>query len=330
MRKLPTALLSLTMLTSLPSMAICVLDTDPEFEGVQPVTLSIAAFTIKIDADAVASRIKAIAEYETEKSGYVTYKCEKGEPYGKSTQSPLGAATQDRMFATNIAGIEIMPRWNNGVAYGKFPTVAKVPVLGRHSYPKASFFSIDVYKTTERLNLSNPAGDVVLNGGIIAYNWINSDSSANYAQRLQVGEIRIISTPVCRLEGEKSVDFNIVSATDVTNGVKRPLEFSLVCITDYGNYTASASLSTQTPTSDNAYIQVTDSAGNNDRLKIRVDDSSGNPLPVDASRAEVKSSISTDTPAKFTWNATLLRASGAALPENGKFDARAEIVLQVN
>lgn len=329
MRKLPFSLLILTALVSLPSMAICVLDTKPPYGGGQPVTMSIAPYTIRIDADAPADRSLTISEQNSTMGDLVSYECVPGDLYGKETQAPLGLATQDRMFATDIPGIEIRPIFVKGTATGKFPSTAVVGT-GRINFPVTTSYRIEVYKTQKRLNLANPAGDVVIGSGIIAYNWVNTASADDYALRLQVGEIRIISTPVCRLDGEKSVDFNIVSATNVGNGVKRPLDFSLVCITDYGNYTASASLSTQTPTRDNAYIQVVDSAGNSDRLKIRVDDSNGNPLPVDASRAEVKSSITTDTPAKFTWSATLLRASASALPENGKFNARAEIVLQVN
>ncbi|WP_431224266.1 fimbrial protein [Serratia sp. L9] len=329
MRKLPFLLLILTALASLPSMAICVLDTKPPYGGSPPVTMTIAPFTIRIDADAPADRSLMISEQKSTMGALVSYECVPGDIYGKETQAPLGPTTQDKMFATDIPGIEIRPIFSTGRATGRFPSTSKVST-GRVNFPATSSYSIEVYKTQKRLNLSNPAGDVVIGSGIIAYTWINTISPDTYSFRLQIGEIRIISTPVCRLDGEKSVDFNIVSATNVGNGVKRPLDFSLVCITDYGNYTASASLSTQTPTSDNAYIQVVDSAGNSDRLKIRVDDSNGNPLPVDASRAEVKSNIATDTPAKFTWNATLLRASGSALPENGKFNARAEIVLQVN
>ncbi|ANS44539.1 fimbrial protein [Serratia inhibens] len=320
------------ILASSQASAQCVLDTSSEDAGVPPTTLFIPGFTLFIDADAPADTAILLKDSgrDSNRDGKVRFiNCEIGEAYGKSVTALLPPSPTQNLFNTKVEGIAIKPRWNNGIAFGHFPSRASM-TANAFEYPAVSFFRIEFYKTQKRLRLSNPNGDVLLEPGHIAYNWVSSDNSNNVGQKLNIGEIKVISTPVCRLDGEKTVDFNTVSATNINNGIKRPLNFSLTCATDYGSYSTSAALSTQTPTADKSFIQVTDSGNNLDRLKIRVDDSNGQPLLVDGTRSEIKRAISSDTAAQFTWSATLLRASGTLLPENGPFTANAEIVLQVN
>ncbi|MGQ8776514.1 fimbrial protein [Serratia sp. NA_112.1] len=322
----------LALLASSQVSAECVLDTSSESAGVPPTTLFIPGFTLFIDADAPADTAILLKDSgrDSSRGGKVRFvNCEIGEAYGKNV-TPLLLPTPTRsLFNTKVEGIAIKPRWNNGEAFGQFPSRSSM-TANAFDYPAASFFRIEFYKTQKRLRLSNPNGDVLLEPGQIAYNWVSSDNRKNVGQSLNIGEIRVISTPVCRLDGEKTVNFNTVSTTNINNGIKRPLNFSLTCVTDYGSYSTSAALSTQTPTADKSFIQVTDNGNNLDRLKIRVDDSNGQPLPVDGSRTEIKRAINSDTAAQFNWSATLLRASGTLLPENGPFTASAEIVLQVN
>lgn len=315
--------------TALQASAACVLDTKSPQGGVAPTTLKIDAFTLFVDADAPVDSLLPTDQGRSNLQGIkVSFiNCVIGEKYGKSTI--LSVSSTKNLFNTNIEGIAVKPQWSNGNGTGHYPSTSSM-MEKRFNYPPESYFNLLFYKTQKRLKLSNPTGDLLLNPGIIAYNWVTSDNIINAGQKLNIGEIRIISTPVCRMDGEKSVDFKTVSATSINNGVKHPLNFSLTCATDYGSYSASAALNTQTPTADSAFIQVTDNGNHLDRLKIRVDDSNGFPLPVDGSRAEIKRAINSDLPAQFSWSATLLRASSTLLPENGPFTAKAEIVLQLN
>lgn len=330
MKKGNATLLIISMLSAEPALARCVLDTTP-LGGGTPTTLQIPAFTIHVDADAPADRSKPIGSMDSSRGGMVSFLCDRGEMYGKSVFPPLsGRATQNKMFATNIDGLEIMPLWNNGAAFGKFPSIAAVGA-NRINYPSQSYFRIELYKTKPQLKLTDPdAGDVLLDGGTIAYNWINSDSSGDIAQRLNIGQIHIISTPVCRVDGKKTIDFNTVSSDNISNGVSRPLNFAMACTTDYGSYSATAKLTTSTPTSDNNYIQVTDNAGNTDRLKIRIDDSKGSLMHVDGTNAEIIKGTGNNIPAQFKWTATLLKGPAQSMPARGQFSANAEIILQLN
>ncbi|SFN56451.1 Fimbrial protein [Izhakiella capsodis] len=141
---------------------------------------------------------------------------------------------------------------------------------------------------------------------------------------------RIISTPVCQIDGGENVDFNAVSSAGLIKGVSRPLNFVMSCKTDYGSYSATAKLTTPTPTSDNKYIQVADSAGNMDRLKIRIDDSNGSLMHVDGTSSEVIEGHSNSIPAQFKWTATLLKGPAPEMPAMGQFSTSAEIILQLN
>ncbi|WON77474.1 fimbrial protein [Serratia sp. UGAL515B_01] len=329
MKKTNIVLLALALMSQY-SMAVCEVDRVTPEKGTEPTTLEVPAQVIRVDADAPVGTM--IATYESNPSTLVSFiNCVPDvSRYGKSVNGLADASQADRTFLTNIDGVVIKPRWSNTAAIGQFPSTAIVKEQ-RFNYPAGSKFITEYYKTKPRLSLKNPEspGDIVLPGGFIAYNWIEINDPSNYGQKLNIGQVTIISTPVCRIDGEKTVDFNTVSSSDIERGVTRPLDFSLTCATDYGDYTASASLTTQTPSADSKFIQVTDNAGNADRLKIRIDSSTGTHLLLDGSNGESKSSTD-DIAAQFNWRATLLRDSATDLPASGQFNATAEIVLLVN
>ncbi|PIJ49623.1 hypothetical protein BL250_11875 [Erwinia sp. OLTSP20] len=326
-----TILAIVSIFITTPALAQCVLDTVPPEGGGQPVILSVPAFTVFVDADAPADRSTPIGSWDSSHGTKVSFKCLKGDRYGKDVYPPLlGQATQQRMYATKIDGLEIMPMWYNGVAFGKFPTNSVTTEM-RLDYPPAAFYRVQIFKTKSQLKLNNPqTGDVILDPGKIAYNWVNNSGIGPFPQTLMIGQIRIISTPVCRLDGKKTVNFNTVTPDDLAKGVSRPLNFSMTCATDYGHYSATAKLTTTTPDSDNNYIKVTDSAGNDDRLKIRIDDSSGSIMHVDGTNAEIINSLNSNVPAQFKWTATILKSASTQPPKRGPFSASAEIILEMN
>ncbi len=172
------------------------------------------------------------------------------------------------------------------------------------------------------------AGDEVLPAGPLLYNWVRRDAESNYAQKLVVGSLRVISTPVCTPDGERQVPFGQVTYNTLKAGVTRPLDFKLNCVTDYGEYKVTATITAETRTAD-GLIKVTDKAGNADRMKIRIKDSNNNFLPATGIKGETKQGIS-GIPAEFNWSATLLPGSSAELPEDGDFRATAEIMLIVS
>jgi hypothetical protein len=318
--------------------AFCVIDTTPPDGGAPPATYTIPSIVIAIDADQPVSITQPVAQEATSPLGTVISfdQCITGDQYGKNVTNLLGVSLGNNLFATNIKGIAIKPRWNNGSASGNFNSQATMGPFGaggtdtgRMNYPPESFFHVEFYKTEDTLNLSNPNGDIVLPGGTIAYNWVNSNSLANYAQRLDIGQITIVSTPSCTFDGTRDVDFGLVTSGTLSNGIERTLDFNITCKTDYGHYSATAAIATRTPTLDGNYIKVKDSLNLDDRLRIKISNSNGNQMKVDGSTEEQKLNIASGTSADFNWKATLESASVSDKPSNGIFTAMAEIILQV-
>ena len=308
-----------------------------------PHTFSIPNAVINIDADAPASTSTRIGQpFDTPVQGYdVKFdNCHTGDLYGKSALN-LGAQGAGRIFPTNIPGIGVKIIWNNGGAFGDgtLPTVGDMNFsdegegdLGSWVYPAASYYRVEFYKTAETLNLNPQAVNIALTPNTYAYNWVTSDSLANAGQVLQIGMVEINSTPSCNFENSKTVDFGTVTGNQLTAGasIERPLQFAITCRTDYGTYSASASLSSESASSDSSYIKVKDSAGSSDTLAIRLKKNDGGDIKVDGSTTDTVQSITSNSPAQFNWKATLVSQPGAsAHPAEGTFTARAEILLQV-
>lgn len=314
------------------SWAVCTL-----MEG-QPTSLSVPSQIIKIAADAPISNTTPIAGaiYTTPTLGAkIKYNlCEINEAYGKSVNGLIVQDSGQKLFKTNIPGISIKPRFNNTAAYGNFPTISKMtfsadvpPEMRAFSFEPGYFYQVEFYKTGP-IKLSDPqTGDLVLGSGMIGYNWITSDSPANAALSLIIGDIRIISTPVCTVSGEKNINFDTVTPSQLKAGVIRPLDFSINCTSDYGTYSAKAAITTNMPSADASYIQAEDAAGNKDRLAIYITDSTNRAMKVDGSTSEQKSSVS-EGAAEFNWSAKLLPGSSPS-PTGGTLTAKAEIIFDI-
>lgn len=320
-------LLIIGALLSKSALAACTWDSDPAFGGSQATTLEISGYTIFVDAgaqvDSVISSVNSNAQ-----SRQISFKdCEIGELYGKTALPPLTSTGQVRLFNTSVDGLSVRPAWNNASAFGYFNSSAAMKEK-RFNYPVGSFFRLEFVKTAPRLKLTNPLGDIVLNPGIVLRHWVTNDTPTSYGQQLQIGQIRIISIPSCSIDGPKTVDFGQVSADTLTSGVTRNLDFSMTCATDYGSYSATASLIATSPNSDGT-IPVLDHAGNTDRMKIQITDSTNGRMPADGTKGESRLRLGDSVAARYNWKATLSRGTGI-LPEDGNFTARAEILLVVN
>jgi len=310
------------------ALAVCTVDPDPQFGGANRTTLTIPGYTFYVDAGAPVSDTPLNFKNSTMQNVTLSFKdCVDGEAYGKTALPPLAPTGKKNYFTTSVEGISVRPRWNNGAAFGHFPSISSMD-QNRFNYPPASFFQLEFVKTSPRLKLTDPNGDVVLSPGTILRNWVTSDTAANYGQLLNIGEIRVISIPNCTIDGPKTVNFGQLGERDLISGVEKNLDFSLRCATDYGSYSASASLITATPNADGT-IPVTDSAGNTDRLKIQITDSNNRNMPADDSAKEDRAQVADEVPVNYSWKATLTK-NGNVLPEEGNFTAKAEILLVVN
>ncbi|EPE3190027.1 fimbrial protein [Cronobacter sakazakii] len=303
-------------------------------DGVGPTTLSIPSQTITIDAAAQTSTTVPVYSYDSSlQSTRISYiNCLSGTPFGKSPYNLGPQDTSTKLYPTSVPGIGLKLRWNNASAFGDFPSEGAMSfpsTMGRFIYSVGSHFRIELYKTQPTVSLKNPDGDILLPPGDIAYNWVLINNIGHYAQKLNIGQILVVSTPACTFNNNKVVDFGLVTAADLAaGGIEKDLNFDITCQSDYGNYSATAAISTNTPSADNQYIKVKDSAGNSDRLGIEIKDSQGQLMLLDGSTREQLTNIVANTPATFHWKAHLKPTAGVLHPANGDFTAQAEIILQ--
>lgn len=328
-------IIMMAVLYSLAANVQAECDLDPASPG-GPWIANIPAALITIDASLPADTVNPIAQFDSPVQGYNQeyIDCHKGTPYGKSAYGLSGQDSSTRIYKTNIDGIGIKLLWNNGGAFGQYPsnqtyTPSDGANVGRFIYPSASFFRVQFFKTADSLMLTNPDGEQALPAGEIAYNWLVNNSPAQYTQQLNIGRITVISTPSCIYTPSQTVDFGTVTSnTLTTEGIQRPLPFEINCRTDYGYYSASATLTTSTPSSDNSYIKVMDAGGHDDRMGIKIRNAQGQEMKVDGSSSENISNKASMIPAQFNWTAILI-PTGSSHPTDGDFTARAEIILQL-
>lgn len=301
-----------------------------------PTTLYIPSDTIYISADAAVDSATVIKGYKsntlTANVGYNN--CKNGTEFGKRPDNLGTQNTSTRIYQTNLSGIGIKLLYNNGVGDGQFPSTSTVyfpngSTYGTVDVPAGSYYRVEFYKTSA-LNLQNHDGDLVLPGGKIAYNYLMTNLGKTEILMLNIGQIKIVSTPVCTTSSPLEVNFNDVTPALLRTGVKRDMNFNIVCKTDYGTYSAKASITTTTPASDGNSIRVTDAEGNTDRLAIKITDSNGNDMKVDGSTGEKKASIVSQSSAEYKWYAKLVAGSNSSGPAKGTFNAKAEIVFDID
>lgn len=325
-------LMTCCALVSTTLQAECTLDTNGGSDRGPPVTFYIPSQVLSISADKPVDTSMPFATLISPLAGNaVTYiNCTPGIPYGGV---PYGLPTPDgnNMYSTNINGVGMKIRWDNGSVKKYIPYSSLLPMeLSRIVYPANSYFLLDFFKTAEVINLAPNKENIVFNGGDSAYNFVGVNSMSNYAQKLNIGKVTIISTPACTFESTKNIDFNTVTPSLADSGVERPLDFDMNCRTDYGSYSVFASIIADARTPDGKYITVTDAGGNTDRLRIEIKDNEGASIAVDGSSLR-KVTSKDKIPAQFKWTATLASPGKTSKrPTGGKFDARAEIVLLVN
>lgn len=319
-------------LVSIEVQADCTLLISTEKNSGPPVTVNIASELLTMSADLpvdTSTPFKTLKS--TEPPHVVSYEyCADNAPFGYTVIGLPGPA--GNMYPTNIDGIGIKIRFDNGFGGQRYlPYLGYTPAdLVRLVFRKNTLYFVDFFKTAETVKLKPNQINTVLNGGQLAYIWVLNESPASYAQMLEIGNITVVSTPACTFESTKSVDFNTVTPTMADSGVERPLNFEMNCKTDYGSYSVMASIVASARSADGKYIAITDAGGNNDRLKIKINDSEGENIAVDGTSLRKVTSVN-NIPAQFKWKATLLSSGpGNKKPTGGQFDARAEIVLQVN
>lgn len=330
----PFALLTLAALSAPGAYAACEISKNT---GSQPHIFTIPSDTITIDVLTEADTAVPLVTYltETQGSDIIYDNCVTGEFIGKS---PLNVGTQDastKIFPTEIDGIGVKIISNNGSASSD-GTLPSTPYAldfspegtGSQYFLGGSYYKVQFFKTKSKINLTNPDGQEVLPPEEIAYYWVTSDSPANFAQQLNIGQIKLISTPSCNYDSTKTVNFDTLGSRALAATVERDLAFSMTCSTDYGTYSASASIYTETPSSDNSFIKVKDAAGNSELMGIKIRDSSGKDIKIDGSDVEEIQSVVSGQPAQFNWKAVLF-STGTTHPTDGDFSARAEILLQL-
>lgn len=303
-------------------------------------TLTLPAETITISADAVADTTNPIANgvFTTSTLSNIGYdECPAGTPIGRSLVG-LSETVATRLYKTNVEGIGVKVHYRSATAKGFsfYPNQSTVGFennepIGTWDWSTGSYYRLQFFKTSDTLSLSDSSDNVVLNAGPLAYEWIMSEATRPVT--LNINQIKIISTPACTVDSSKTIDFSTVThAMLKSGGIEKPLDFGLTCKTDYGTYSAQASISSSTSSTDSKYIRVTDASGNSDnQLGIEIYNSSGSLMILNGTTLEKSDTVASGVAAQFNWIAKLVNTgSGKTRPQHGKFTASAEILLQLN
>lgn len=145
-----------------------------------------------------------------------------------------------------------------------------------------------------------------------------------------MNNVSIVGVPVCKVDRPAVIDFNTVGAEAVRNGVSRNLDFGVTCDTDYGSYNVTATIDAAERTSDNKFIKVKDSKGDNNSLIIEISDSNNNKITVDGNTPKDISNVPGGQKAAFKWKALLKKQDGVPYPAQGPFNAAAIVTLNIH
>ena len=317
--------------------AACYLD--PNFAGNQ--TMTLPPITLKIDADTAADMSVPFYIAETpvlgKKISWIN--CVHGIKAGRNVFYLTDFDPQNNSYATAVPGIRVRPAFSNGVAYGYFPREQEAPCnagdpqgMCRLNVPEQSRFKLEFYKSSAKLQLADISGATVLSAGDLLYYWVEYETPANQTLKLYINDIKIVSTPVCNVSETINIDYgHVTSRTLTTEGIEKPLDFYINCKTDYGTYSASAHINTDTPSSDSKYIKVQDASGSINALGIKIQDSKGKELLLNrADSFEIKSNTASGSQAKFNWKAILFPVMPGVRPVSGAFKAQAQITFTIN
>nr|WP_314267938.1 fimbrial protein [uncultured Moellerella sp.] len=294
-------------------------------------------------------RINADEPISLDRPIYTVRSSTVGSPYGYECKdlstlqsrvlSPVRASwrevdAQRKIYTTDIPGIGVRPRSYNGVGYGQVPAG---PVLARPDdnpnkvpfafwIPASMHYVLEFYKIGD-LDLSSnsyPNSKVVIRSGSVA----NTNLSTFSYLEFIAGEVTIISTPVCKVDSKvHNIDFNTVTPDILAAGVERNLNFQLICKTDYGSYSAVASINAAKRTIDGQYINVEDSNNQISHMGIQIRDKNNRVITVDGNTTETISNIPRNGVANFEWKARLTKLPNGVRPAKGRFNAQAIITL---
>lgn len=314
---------------SMSSQAACTLKRGSQ------TTITLPSTTIRIAADAPSSVDQPFYRVDSNSlSQVIGYDdCYAGTEYGRALTYLAGKEIANQIYPTNIPGIGVKVLWTaTNVNFVGFPKTQAIvfpngEAKGTFDFPLKSAYRLEFYKLKDQLVLSRSTNQL-LPTGIIAYNYLFSPTPANYIMQLSLGNFTLESEPSCTLDSSKTIRFDQVTRSDLVQGIPRDLAFKINCRSDYQTFNARASITTKTPNSDNRAIKVTDAAGNNDTLLIRIVDSQQRSLSVNGLDYEERAAVTQRGDAEFTWQA-ILNHGAKGPPAAGPFSAYAEIQFTI-
>lgn len=338
--KLKLLVLLAAMGTAKFALAIpaCVVEAPLGFTPV-PLTVNETGGPIEISATAAEGLFATLSSAPSTQD--VVYGCQLQPNEQLSRESPLEGLTpyagtaNPIIYQTQISGIGVSFQ-SRGTGGGErnlptpFSYYADAPINGylkkviTPSYLTAKFYKMG------KVDLSNakyqePA--LVLTQKKIGYAEMTKYTYLEYF----VGNIRIISTPVCTVDQPIKIDYGIVTEEQTkADGISKKLDFGIRCDSDYGNYKAIASINAVNKSTDAESILVTDAAGiTSNSLIIEIRDASNNIVKVDGSVQLTSPSVGSGVRAEYNWKAILKRSVGTNAPAKGNFKATAIITLDI-
>ncbi|MCF1264324.1 fimbrial protein [Morganella morganii] len=237
------------------------------------------------------------------------------------------------MYETEIKGIAVKFVYEYGGREKPLPFPEQVVLPS----PGSDFIRVTInperfiayfYKVEDKIELNTRYPDqniIMKKNAKLGQTFIENTLVLDYA----IDPIFVVSTPVCSVDKPLPVDFNTVNATDVRKGVKRPLEFGILCNTDYSNYDVTASIRAEKENEDSTRIKVKDNNGSYDSLVIEILDENNTTIKLNDLTKIPINNIKSGTKASFKWKAKLTKRSDKPYPANGPFQASAIITLNI-